>query len=109
MFGNSPLFVIVGPPRKFMGFDCCVVLRREIVGTADVVGGGSDENQATGNSGVKTWKIGLVPSHTITHPKLIGYYEGVETLEGEPPVEGWKVPGSVKKIGGLRIISMYEE
>jgi hypothetical protein len=104
VFGDSPLFVRVGPPRKFMGFDCCVVLRREVVGA------GSDENQSsdkTGNDGVKTWKIGLVPSHTITHPRLIGYYEGVETLEGEPPVEGWKVPGSVKKVGGLRI--MYEE
>lgn len=125
VYEGSPLYVRVGPPRKFMGFDCCVVLRREMVVVGnditnvvddvvgDVVG---DENPPVGSSGgnrssniaeAKTWKIGLVPSHTITHPRLIGYYEGLETMEGEPPVEGWKVPGSVKKVGGLRIL--YEE
>ena len=95
-FNNSPLFVRVGPPRKFMGFDCCVVLRRESTGCGD----------ANGNEGA-VWKIGLVPSHTITHPRLIGYYEAVESQDGEPPVEGWKVPNSVKKVGGLKIL--YEE
>jgi hypothetical protein len=89
-YNASPLFVRVGPPRKFMGkFDCCVVLRRELLGD------------------VGKWKIGLVPSHTITHPRLIGYYECEEKEVGELPVEGWRVLGSVKKVGGLRI--SYEE
>ena len=99
MYKNSPLYVRVGPPRKFMGkFDCRVVLRRE------------GENNNDGNStssNAALWKIGLVPSHTITHPRLIGYYEGVETSSGEPPVGGWKVGGRSKTVGGLKIL--YEE
>lgn len=101
IYKNSPLYVRVGPPRKFMGkFDCRVVLRREEEEEDDNICVDSTTNAAV-------WKIGLVPSHTITHPRLIGYYEGVESSSGEPPVGGWKVGGSSKTVGGLKIL--YEE
>ncbi|KAL7520695.1 hypothetical protein ACHAWX_005406 [Stephanocyclus meneghinianus] len=118
VYNSAPLFVRVGPPRKFMGkWDCCVVLRREVVAASnevndsDALSGGPNVVEASEKMYV--WKIGLVPAHTITHPRLIGYYE-VEEAGGdcEPPVEGWKVfqeggRGSAKKVGTLRIL--FEE
>ena len=53
-FHEAPLFVKVGAPRKFWGkYDCNIVLRRE------------KEN---------VWKIGLVPAHRVSHPRIISYY-----------------------------------
>ena len=103
-YNGAPLFVRVGPPRKFMGkWDCCVVLRRESDITTP-----EGTNVIAAAEGV--WKIGLVPAHTITHPRLIGYYEASEKGEGEPPAMGWKVfqeGGKGRVVGGLRIL--YEE
>ncbi|KAL3776791.1 hypothetical protein HJC23_011920 [Cyclotella cryptica] len=118
VYNSAPLFVRVGPPRKFMGkWDCCVVLRREVVtasneGTdAEALPGGPNVVEAAEKMYV--WKIGLVPAHTITHPRLIGYYEAEEAGgDCEPPAEGWQVfqevgKGSARKVGTLKIL--YEE
>ena len=130
LYNNAPLFVRVGPARKFMGFDCRVVLRREVeqiaaennatdcVNIGDAATKYNEKNDSNStdilsNKTNSTWKIGLVPSHTISHRRLIGYYEGTisndQTNDNntEPPMEGWRVPGSMKKVGGLRIL--YEE
>ena len=57
-FNDAPLFIKVGAPRKFWGkYDCNIVLRRE------------KEN---------VWKIGLVPAHRVSHPRIISYYVAEE-------------------------------
>lgn len=59
IFHEAPLFVKVGSPRKFWGkYDCNIVLRRE------------KEN---------VWKIGLVPAHRVSHPRIISYYVAEES------------------------------
>lgn len=141
-YNQAPLFVRVGPPRKFMGkWDCAVVLRRERVVEEEEEttpgGGGADENCQRSREKNYVWKIGLVPSRRITHPRIIGYYYTGEDnatasktgmtmttttrttlIEDEkeyyePPTLGWRVYHNKKegyssgKASGLRIF--YEE
>lgn len=105
-YNDAPLFVRVGPPRKFMGkWDCSVVLRRERcyessdydmttkrVGKKQppVAKGGDEKNEKYRNNGKEAtywkeqryvWKIGLVPTHRITHPRIIGYFVATERDE----------------------------
>jgi len=93
-YNDAPLFVRVGPPRKFMGkWDCSVVLRREEEGLSPAAsspksmeeGGGTTTTTPSKPLGKKmdapvdyVWKIGLVPAHRITHPRIIGYYAAKE-------------------------------
>mmetsp|Transcript_10134 Transcript_10134/g.18285 ORF Transcript_10134/g.18285 Transcript_10134/m.18285 type:complete len:476 (+) Transcript_10134:43-1470(+) len=116
-YNDAPLFVRVGPPRKFMGkWDCSVVLRRE----KEAIKGGPSGGGGGGEIFDYIWKIGLVPAHRITHPRTIGYYmanedsgrnhhivasipkrvsnvdrmeedDAEESMYFEPPVEGWRV------------------
>lgn len=59
-YNGASLFVKVGAPRKFWGkYDCNIVLRRE------------KEN---------VWKIGLVPAHRVSHPRIISYYVAEEDI-----------------------------
>ena len=94
-------------------WDCCVVLRRELLKDVNTVSqSGRDvvntNNNSHNNKEGYKWNIGLVPSHTITHPRLIGYYEAREVVGREIPVNGWRVVGSwKKKVGGLKIL--YED
>jgi len=60
LYNEAPLFIKVGAPRKFWGkYDCNIVLRRE------------KEN---------VWKIGLVPAHRVSHPRIISYYVAEEDI-----------------------------
>lgn len=88
-YNNAPVFVLAGPPRKFMGFDCSVVLRREsispeeykLLSSRDDVVVHSKNNNNTGGGAPHhyfIWKIGLAPAHRVTHPRLIGYYFAYE-------------------------------
>mmetsp|Transcript_28874 Transcript_28874/g.54604 ORF Transcript_28874/g.54604 Transcript_28874/m.54604 type:complete len:563 (+) Transcript_28874:34-1722(+) len=120
-YNRAPLFVRVGPPRKFMGkWDCAVVLRRERALEEEEEttssGEGVDDERKCSRGKDYVWKIGLVPSRRITHPRIIGYYYTGEdnaaasktgmpmtettTLIGdeedekeyyEPPTLGWRV------------------
>ena len=61
LYNEAPLFVKVGAPRKFWGkYDCNIVLRRR-----------EKEN---------VWKIGLVPAHRVSHPRIISYYVAEEDI-----------------------------
>ena len=80
MYNDAPLFVRVGDPRKFWGkLDCSVVLRREKKTKKD---SSSMTTTMRGNNKNKKveyiWKIGLVPAHRITHPRIIGYFTASE-------------------------------
>eukprot|EP00585_Thalassiosira_rotula_P006248 CAMPEP_0196148426 /NCGR_PEP_ID=MMETSP0910-20130528/27699_1 /TAXON_ID=49265 /ORGANISM="Thalassiosira rotula, Strain GSO102" /LENGTH=523 /DNA_ID=CAMNT_0041411127 /DNA_START=35 /DNA_END=1606 /DNA_ORIENTATION=+ len=83
-YNDAPLFVRVGPPRKFMGkWDCSVVLRREaeeVLSKRNSLSGGGGGPPVVGVE--YTWKIGLVPAHRITHPRIIGYYTASEDSSG---------------------------
>jgi hypothetical protein len=118
-YNDAPLFVRAGGPRKFMGKDCHVVIRRERVdhpvpavdvesyvmeqrsssrSGGGVMGGniggrkggrmqrfmcdGNDDDcseqqqqqQAKLSSTGYMWKIGLVPSNCVFHPRIICYF-----------------------------------
>lgn len=92
-YNNAPVFVLAGPPRKFMGFDCSVVLRRESISPEEYQSLSSRDNDVVhfkntngggggGGSGAPhhyfIWKIGLAPAHRVTHSRLIGYYFAYE-------------------------------
>lgn len=71
---DAPLFVRVGPPRKFMGkWDCSVVLRREEKEAKGARGSGADGGKGEAEKEY-VWKIGLVPAHRVSHPRIMGYY-----------------------------------
>ena len=119
-YNNAPVFVLAGPPRKFMGFDCSVVLRRESISSEEYQSL-SSRNVKSNNGGATgiprfIWKIGLAPVHRVTHSRMIGYYFAQEDLRDcaaamscmdlmredvdeeeddasyfEPPVDGWRV------------------
>ena len=113
-YNNGPVFVLAGPPRKFMGFDCSVVLRRESVSPEEYKSLSRDavhfKNNERGITPHFVWKIGLVPAHRVTHSRMIGYYfahedpsdhavmssmdmmgEDDDLAYFEPPVDGWRV------------------
>ena len=94
-FNGAPLFVRAGGPRKFMGRDCAVVLRRERVdgdqppamagaeqrqrrpgGGGGAMGGDGDGRAGPGGdaAGRHAWKIGLVPANCVGHPRIICYF-----------------------------------
>lgn len=136
-YNNAPLFVRVGPARKFMGLDCSVVLRRELVIVASVVGtsssaviGGGSWTKKTSKRAKRTkrsdaknpppiattktkgdaciWKIGLVPAHNITHPRLIGYYFANESDEFSKHVPEGDLSSSSSTVGGTKDGSAFE-
>ncbi|EED87660.1 predicted protein [Thalassiosira pseudonana CCMP1335] len=136
-YNNAPLFVRVGPARKFMGLDCNVVLRRELVIVASVVGtsssaviGGGSWTKKTSKLAKRTkrsdaknpppiattktkgdayiWKIGLVPAHNITHPRLIGYYFANESDEFSKHVPEGDLSSSSSTVGGTKDGSAFE-
>ena len=81
-YNDAPLFVRVGDPRKFWGkYDCSVVLRREkktkAAGISTAPRGNGRANNTT-KAEEYIWKIGLVPAHRITHPRIIGYFTASE-------------------------------
>lgn len=136
-YNNGPVFVLAGPPRKFMGFDCSVVLRRESVSPEEYQSLSRDaavvHNLKNNDGGSSTphfiWKIGLSPAHRVTHSRMIGYYfahedpsdhaavMSVMDLMGEddnstyfePPVHGWRVfhESGQGRTSGLKV--NYEE
>ncbi len=90
---GAPLFVRAGGPRKFMGRDCAVVLRREWAddhppatageeqqrcpgGGGGAMGedGGGRVGPGGGATGHYEWKIGLVPANCVGHPRIISYF-----------------------------------
>jgi hypothetical protein len=100
-YNGAPLFVRAGGPRKFMGRDCAVVLRRERAdddkqppsmagaerrqqrrpggggGGGAMVGGDGDGRAGPGGDGAAgrhAWKIGLVPANCVGHPRIICYF-----------------------------------
>ena len=107
-YNNAPLFVRVGSPRKFWGkYDCNVVLRREKKANHHAV---SEEEMEY------IWKIGLVPAHRVTHPRIISYFianeddcnfvakidpmeddEEVDSFGNclDPPAHGWRSADNV--------------
>jgi len=107
-YNKAPLFVRVGPPRKFWGkYDCNVVLRREKKANHHAV---SEEEMEY------IWKIGLVPAHRVTHPRIISYFianeddcnfvakidpmEDDEEIDSfgnclDPPAKGWRSADNV--------------
>lgn len=132
-YNNGPVFVLAGPPRKFMGFDCSVVLRRESISpeeyqslSRDVVIHFKDDGAGTPHF---IWKIGLAPAHRVTHSRMIGYYfahedprehaavmssmdlmgEDDDSCYFEPPVDGWRVfhESGQGRTSGLKV--NYEE
>ena len=89
LYNGAPIFVRVGPPRKFMGkFDCSVVLRREK--KVEQVAVGKKKSGASAKEEYN-WKIGLVPAHRITHPRLICYFVANEKATS-PSSSGEFVP-----------------
>jgi hypothetical protein len=92
-YNNAPLFVRTGGPRKFMGRDCAVVLRREErreissntieeekrrlrIGIGAIGGEGENDNDDVGRMGPRgyEWKIGLVPANCVCHSGIICYF-----------------------------------
>lgn len=79
---GAPLFVRVGPPKKFMNrWDCSVVLRREVrragaeVPGEETDGMVSSPRRCSAEGGAEyVWKIGLVPAERVAHPRIICYY-----------------------------------
>eukprot|EP00573_Skeletonema_grethae_P010925 CAMPEP_0201694524 /NCGR_PEP_ID=MMETSP0578-20130828/6754_1 /ASSEMBLY_ACC=CAM_ASM_000663 /TAXON_ID=267565 /ORGANISM="Skeletonema grethea, Strain CCMP 1804" /LENGTH=426 /DNA_ID=CAMNT_0048180211 /DNA_START=70 /DNA_END=1350 /DNA_ORIENTATION=- len=135
-YNNGPVFVLAGPPRKFMGFDCSVVLRRERVSTEEYQSLSRDVgvvmHSKNNDGGSSTphfiWKIGLAPAHRVTHSRMIGYYfahedpsdaavmssmdlmgEDDDSTYFEPPVDGWRVfhESGQGRTSGLKV--NYEE
>lgn len=131
-YNNAPVFVLAGPPRKFMGFDCSIVLRRERVSPSEYLSLSRNvllKPTTIGSGGGDPhfiWKIGLAPAHRVTHPRMIGYYFAHEDgrdcavmscldLMGEvssyfePPVDGWRVfdESGQGRTSGLKV--NYEE
>ena len=133
VYNNAPIFVLAGPPRKFMGFDCSVVLRRESISyveyqalSRDIMVGHT--RTSIGETPHFIWKIGLVPAHRVSHSRIIGYYFAHEDASAyaavmsamdlmgedessyfEPPVDGWRVfhESGRGRTSGLKIF--YEE
>lgn len=133
-YNNGPVFVLAGPPRKFMGFDCSVVLRRERVSPEEYQSlsrhAAHIKNDDEGcNTPHFIWKIGLAPAHRVTHSRMIGYYfahedpsdhaavmssmdlmgEDDDLAYFEPPVDGWRVfhESGQGRTSGLKV--NYEE
>ena len=128
-YNNAPVFVLAGPPRRFLGYDCSIVLRRERISSEeyqslsrrDDVIPSSSRNQGSSSSNSSSasphhfiWKIGLAPALRVTHPRLIGYYFAHEDVRDCAVMSSMDLMGDEEDssyfeppVGGWRVFQEY--